>query len=93
MSEVFSDAIVKIIGYGQAVRPQTNDVPLDPLVRHRVSQIFDFTDTLAPDWSKLDLAAAGEWAKLRIAQEFPFLLPDALDALDALAWSCTFSWK
>jgi hypothetical protein len=90
VSDAFSDAVVKIIGYGDSPSPQTNSIPLDPLVRRRVGEIFDFADSLRPDWSELDLVAAGEWAKVQIAERFPFLLPEALNAL---AWSCTFGWR
>ena len=90
MSDAFSDAIVKIIGYGQSASPRHNNIALDPLVRRKVDQVFEFVDSLRPDWSALDLGAAGAWAKAEIAQQFPFLLPEALDAL---AWSCTFGWK
>jgi len=90
VSEVFSDALVKVIGYGKAAFPKHNDLPLDPLVRHKLEQIFSFADGLEPDWSKLDLASAGEWLKAEVADRFPFLAPEALDAL---AWSYTFGWK
>jgi hypothetical protein len=90
MSDAFSEAIVKIPGYGQSASQQINNVALDPLVRHRVDQVFEFADSLRPDWSALDLVGAGARARGEIAQRFPFLLPEALDAL---AWSCTFGWK
>ncbi|WP_309753756.1 hypothetical protein [Novosphingobium sp.] len=90
MSDVFSDAIVRVIGYGQEAYPKHLDIPLDPLVRRRTDQILEFASQLSPDWSKLGLTESGEWAKAQIADKFPFLSPDALDAL---AWSCTFGWK
>ncbi|MDH7973161.1 hypothetical protein QH494_13310 [Sphingomonas sp. AR_OL41] len=91
MSDPFSDSIVAYLGYGSFSWPQSNaDAIVDPLVRHRVCEVLDFAEKLEPDWSHLNLVSAGQWARERLAIQFPHLTDEALDAL---VWSCTFGWK
>ena len=91
MSDAFSDTIIAYFGYGSASYPQANSQEVrDPLVRLKVGEILVFADELEPDWDRLDLASAGNWARESFATRFPYLTDEALDAL---AWSCTYGWK
>ena len=90
MSSVFSDAIIRYFDYGNASFPQANLVNSDPLVTHKLGLILKFADELQPNWNEHNLESAGNWAKAEIADEFPYLTQEAVNAL---AWACTYGWK
>ena len=88
-----SQAVVDYLGFGRASFPQDERSALDQLQsgeRKTFDAIMAFADRLEPNWDELNLLSSGNWARDQLKAEFPAL---ENNALDALAWACTFGWK
>lgn len=98
MDEQLSRAVVAYLGKGRSAFPRTDagavapDAPAterDALLA-RVRNVVDECLAIEVDWHDRSLAAAGQVARDTMARRHPGLSPDALDAL---RWLFTYTWR
>ncbi|RYD61649.1 MAG: hypothetical protein EOP58_14470 [Sphingomonadales bacterium] len=93
MSPAVSEAIVQYLGYETDSYPQSREEVLQSkgfFTRRNVRKVLRFVNALEPDWTRVDLVGAGNWAEQQTAKRFPSLTKQAISAL---GWAATYGWK
>ena len=93
-----SQAMVLYLGFGVEISPSSNQQKVISVygaekaasLIEDVMAIIDETNHVTVDWSKVDLAGAGQLVRDVMHKAHPNL--DGA-ALDAIAWKFTFDWR
>lgn len=91
-------AVIIFLGYGSSSFPTANRESLHKhfrtedvaAIEQELALILKKLDSIEIDWSNQTLESAGLTAKSTLAQFFPFL---SNEALEALGWKFTYDWR